>query len=145
MQARYNWPGGLAYGCCERKLQRRLNWLLAILLLNTKMFIFLLLLTFDLSGGQKKGNGSSSPSQRRLRSVLGFTDDPEDMAVVAVVARPVSLMWVNNLSGHHRPPSLLQNPKNLEQIQKTPGRNPKQFRKKSKSVNYVTYAPPAIK
>ena len=54
MQARYNWPGGVAYGCCERKLQRRLNWLLAILLLNTKMFIFLLLLTFDLSGGQKK-------------------------------------------------------------------------------------------
>ena len=96
VQARYNWPGGVAYGCCERKLQRRLNWLLAILLLNTKMFIFLLLLTFDLSGGQKKGNGWSSPSQRRLRSVLGFTDDPEDMAVVAVVARPVSLMWVNN-------------------------------------------------
>ena len=96
MQARYDWQGGVAYGCCERKLQRRLNWLLAILLLNDKMFIFLLLLTFDLSGGQKKGNRSSSSSQRRLRSVLGFTDDPEDMAVVAVVARPVSLMWVNN-------------------------------------------------
>ena len=46
--------------------------------------------------GKKRVNGSSSPSQRRLRSVLGFTDDPEDMAVVAVVARPVSLMWVNN-------------------------------------------------
>ena len=76
VQARYNWPGGVAYGCCERKLQRRLNWLLAILLLNTKMFIFLLLLTFDLSGGQKKGQRIIVPISTPVTKCFGFYRRP---------------------------------------------------------------------